>query len=798
MRVRFLLLMFLISLTHLSLAQERVVVYREGFGEVKPNVSFSEFSGYDNPYTYSGKGIAYYHSNYCCSLPGSSGLNCGYFIDENRCDFSVEGINVQGYRDLKFCFNARQARADSEIRVIYEVDNKVFSSKLILRSKNDTWGEVPDLDFPQGAVLNIRMENLTPDSKIYFDDLVITGTRIEAQAPDAPVILPPGGLYTEPVRVEIKGAAGTTVYYTLDGTVPTENALCYSEPFTLEHSATVTAIAVSQDKFSEPVCADYQIDVVPSVQRVADFRQAGERVRLNLQQAEVVDVDNSWIYVSDTSAGVLIPSDAVSARKGDVLSGFLIGTPQLEHGMPTVAGGIYSEVEVLAGQAELVPLPVSPAGLLQNPELYMARWVCCSGVQYHDGKIAVADEGLWLSLRAGSWSEEPAWTWPEKITVTGVLKTDAGEPYLWVGESGQVSDDNQLTDAGTAGTALVLTESDGSYSAVTTELRNYYLQKEPVTVVNGKVVALPGSAGHFCWQFHNGRLRVSDGRYLLSVENGAFVLRDELDDSYYYSWARHEDGFLVQSRHNGNYVIMALSYEGNTDVRAYHIDNLGTEKYSKRPAEEMPLYYGYVRTQKPAVWGTVCLPNAVAAGQYRGALFFSLAGRLTDADGVTEAVLLRQVKGNLLAGMPYVVYGNESVLAAIYAKESADRPSSYNGLYGCFEAINGERNPDDMTLYGKYVFSSNMLRRCGAGASVGQNKAYVDLEQVPVLSQQPQGTMRISVGDKATGISGLTPDSSLRMRVYTLSGRFMGFWESCRNSLPAGVYLVHGKKILIK
>jgi uncharacterized repeat protein (TIGR03806 family) len=58
-----------------------------------------------------------------------------------------------------------------------------------------------------------------------------------------PQILPPGGNFSAPVKVTLKSEPGTTIYYTLDGTVPTTNDLLYSKSFTVSNPAIVRAKA---------------------------------------------------------------------------------------------------------------------------------------------------------------------------------------------------------------------------------------------------------------------------------------------------------------------------------------------------------------------------------------------------------------------------------------------------------------------------------------------------------------------------------------------------------------------------
>lgn len=84
-----------------------------------------------------------------------------------------------------------------------------------------------------------------------------------AKAPAAPLFGTDPGPYPGDVAVSIKVAEGTTVRYSLDGSVPgPKGGAAYSEPIPLQASAVVTAVAFRDGKASKPAVRTFTLKEV--------------------------------------------------------------------------------------------------------------------------------------------------------------------------------------------------------------------------------------------------------------------------------------------------------------------------------------------------------------------------------------------------------------------------------------------------------------------------------------------------------------------------------------------------------
>jgi len=88
----------------------------------------------------------------------------------------------------------------------------------------------------------------------YTNSSVATATYTIGMALPAPTFSPVGGTYSTPQSVTISDStAGSTIYYTTNGTTPTTSSSVYSSPITVSASETLEAIAVEAGYTNSPV-----------------------------------------------------------------------------------------------------------------------------------------------------------------------------------------------------------------------------------------------------------------------------------------------------------------------------------------------------------------------------------------------------------------------------------------------------------------------------------------------------------------------------------------------------------------
>lgn len=129
---------------------------------------------------------------------------------------------------------------------LYDLKLEYFenTSAATVRLRWSTEDSQPKEEIPQSQLF----------SNAQFSDTVIT-----------PTITPPGGTYNSAVEVSISTSTpGAAIYYTMDGSEPTQTSAFYTEPFTVGVSATIKARGFRANYNPSGVATTvYDIDAVP-------------------------------------------------------------------------------------------------------------------------------------------------------------------------------------------------------------------------------------------------------------------------------------------------------------------------------------------------------------------------------------------------------------------------------------------------------------------------------------------------------------------------------------------------------
>lgn len=312
------------------------------------------------------------------------------------------------------------------------------------------------------------------------------------------------------------------------------------------------------------------------------------------------------------------------------------------------------------------------------------------------------------------------------------------------------------------------------------------------SIVNGKLVMDAGDVRNsISWvitpdtKAGSYTIKTLDGDYLTGAEDGPPLTVDT--KKCVWTWSEEYGTWVIGNR--------SVIYNSFSDYfKNFALSNIGKGGYAGATIS-MPFTDGYTRNVASGNIGTICLPYDVDAADVKGAEFYSVLGKRT-ANGEVVSVLFAKETEGLKAGVPYVFRPTADLLVVAYAEgTSVDNPTSANGLYGSFAG--------ESVSEGMYLLNGNKIVKCGTGSKIGANRAYINMDEVPEYSADSNVKPALEIGENGVvnSIDGIAVVGSGVVDVYSVSGvrlRCGVNAERALDGLAKGVYVVNGKKVVVK
>ena len=200
----------------------------------------------------------------------------------------------------------------------------------------------------------------------------------------------------------------------------------------------------------------------------------------------------------------------------------------------------------------------------------------------------------------------------------------------------------------------------------------------------------------------------------------------------------------------------------------------------------------YERTLSTAAKATLCLPYELSVQGFKA---YTISG------GNNSAVYFAEAKDKLEAYKPYLItvdgvpqLGGENIQVKAYKDDALTTPA---GKYSFTGTVVGVDNATAAAANAYILQNDGLFHKVTTehpGATVPAYRAYVTC---------PKGSgakeLSIIIDGETTGIGGVT-NGRADGPVYDLQGRRVAdrLDDAARNSLPAGVYIVGGRKVVVK
>lgn len=192
-----------------------------------------------------------------------------------------------------------------------------------------------------------------------------------------------------------------------------------------------------------------------------------------------------------------------------------------------------------------------------------------------------------------------------------------------------------------------------------------------------------------------------------------------------------------------------------------------------------------------AGWNTICLPFDCHVSELGEGVLAQQFAAYDPEIGLSFS-LVEQMSANV----PYMIYCPEEIPAQtivfsgreIYG--AAPQPVSYNGM-----TFIGNYEPG-FSMYGKYGVAQNKLLKGGPNAILNGTRAYFEYAE-PAAGAMLRINYQPANNNGTTGIETVWSEKTIVPGVYNLQGARVRT-ENNVEGLPTGIYIVNGRKVVVK
>ena len=302
-----------------------------------------------------------------------------YWSDEGGNTLTVSSLNGATINSITFEFTGANysnvyVKVDGETVTATEGVYEIGSSSFVVGNANTSNVQVRikkiTIDYTGGASPAVATPGITGETPFIGS----TTVTIECETEDA------------------------TIYYTIDGTEPTNQSTEYTAPFELAENTTVKAIAydannnaslVATKEFVKKVtCAT--VTEILALDNNTEFTFTGSMT--TIAQALSTNGNSKYLYAQDEEGvGMLLFNAPVDYSKGDVIPAGWAGKITTYKGAPEVTS--ISDMQAATETAELTATEMTPAEVTVDP-YNLFHYAVIKGVSLVDGNITVGEESV--------------------------------------------------------------------------------------------------------------------------------------------------------------------------------------------------------------------------------------------------------------------------------------------------------------------------------------------------------------------------------------------------------------------